>query len=119
MPTSLLTQFCCHRSRQWDRLGTGSDGIIMNNNTRVQNFGGVIRLQTGNDGDIVLGLLDTVNANPASGTVKLLADRSILAGAGDLLDMNIETGSLAMTADANNNATGMIGQSDTGNGTPR
>ncbi len=98
--------------------GAGTDGIIMADNTRAESFGGFIRLQANNSSDIVLGALDTVDINPSLGSVVLKATRSILAGSGDLNELNVDTGVLLAVADSDLNGTGSIGQADTLNGTP-
>jgi hypothetical protein len=102
--------------------GAGSDGVIMNNNTSITTHAGVIRIVADNESDIQLGRLDTVNANFNAGAVSLIAERSILDGQGDLNDLNIQTGTLRMVADAaisnNANLNGQIGTADTTNVNP-
>ena len=102
--------------------GAGSDGVIMNNNTSITTHAGVIRILADNESDIQLGLLDTVSTNFNAGAVSLLAERSILDGQGDLNELNIQTGTLRMVADAaisnDANLNGQIGTTDTANVNP-
>ncbi len=110
--------------------GAGSDGVIMADNSSDHSVGGVIRLVADNESDIVLGRLDTVAADFSAGAVSLVAERSILDGAGDLAELNIQTGTLRLWADAVVNADGtqdtvtagnqqgLIGGPATANGQP-
>ncbi len=98
--------------------GAGADGIIMSDKTRMESVAGTIRLTALNDSDIVLGNLDTVNLDFSVGTVVLSAERSILAGANDLADLNVQAGTLRMTADSNANGSGSIGLADSLSLTP-
>ncbi len=110
--------------------GAGSDGVIMADNSSISSVSGVIRLVADNESDIVLGRLDTVAADFTAGAVSLVAERSILDGAGDLAELNIQTGTLRMWADAVVNADGtqdtltagnqqgLIGGPATANGQP-
>ena len=75
------------------------------NDTTITTHAGVIRMAADNESDIVLGRLDTVDEGVATpdyttGAVSLVAERSILDGAGDLPELNIQTGTLRMWADA-------------------
>ncbi|MEZ6130494.1 MAG: Calx-beta domain-containing protein [Planctomycetaceae bacterium] len=102
--------------------GVGLDGVIMANDTSVTTHSGVIRILADNESDIVLGRLDTVDADFAAGAVTLLAERSILDGAGDLSELNIQTATLRMIADAAltnaANQSGQIGAADLANVNP-
>ncbi len=93
--------------------GAGADGVIMADNTFMRSFAGTIRIETLNNSDIILGLLDTVDADESTGTVSLLAARSILVNAGDLNERNIDSGRLRAVA-----ATGTIGTEDAVNNAP-
>jgi hypothetical protein len=107
--------------------GAGADGVIMANDTSTTTFSGSIRVVADNESDIQLGFLDTVDETAivpdfTTGAVSLVAERSILDGAGDLAELNLQTGTLLMIADASlsnaSNQEGTIGLADAGNGTP-
>ncbi len=95
--------------------GAGSDGVIMADNSSITSVSGVIRLVADNESDIVLGRLDTVAADFTAGAVSLVAERSILDGAGDLAELNIQTGTLRLWADAVVNADGTQDTTTAGN----
>ncbi len=82
--------------------GLGLDGVIMTDAGTSRTEGGLIRIES--VADIVLGRLDTVDADRSRGAVSLLAGRSILDGTGDLDELNVQSGTLRMEAH------GMIGR---------
>ncbi len=87
--------------------GVGSDGVIMADNSSISSVSGVIRLAVDNESDIALGR-STWGGGRFFGASESsqVAERSILDGAGDLAELNIQTGTLRLWADAVVNADG-------------
>jgi hypothetical protein len=88
-----------------------SSGIRMSSSATITTAGGNVRLLSDNESDILLGSI-----NAATGSVSLLAERSILDSNGAL--QNVQAHALRIVADAavSNpaNQAGIIGGSDTG-----
>jgi hypothetical protein len=88
-----------------------SSGIRMSSSATITTAGGNVRLLSDNESDILLGSI-----NAATGSVSLLAERSILDSNGAL--QNVQAHALRIVADAavsnSANQAGIIGGSDTG-----
>ena len=81
--------------RSDDRTNDVGSGVTMGDNAFIRNHSGSILIEANNESDIVLGLLDTVDLDFSAGSVSLRATGSILDGAGDLRELNVQTGVLA------------------------
>jgi hypothetical protein len=108
--------------RSQNNATDGVSGIVMANGTSITTGGGNVRLVADNESDIQLGLI-----NAGTGDVSLNAERSVLDNNGSAL--NIQSEALRIVADADisedgsmvsldGNRVGIIGGTDTGNGTP-
>ncbi len=93
-----------------------NSGVTMSDNAFIRNNDGSMLIEANNESDIVLGLLDTVEVNFSAGSVSLRATGSILDGASDLMELNVQTGVLRMVADSNGDGAGTIGLSSPADG---
>jgi hypothetical protein len=107
--------------RSQNNATDGATGIVMANGTAITTGGGNVRLVAGSESDIRLGLIIV-----QTGDVSLNAEGSVLDNNGAAL--NIQANTLRIVADATisgtgslvsltGNGVGIIGGSDTGNGT--
>ena len=99
-----------------DRTDDATSGIVMGDDAFVRTHAGSIVMEANNESNIVLGLLDTVATDFGAGSVSLRATGSILDGAGDLAQLNVQSGVLRMEADSNGDQVGSIGLASPANG---